>query len=127
MTTGDFWTAPAERKRGSPEPMQGRRPEPVRVSPRRIADIIATVARCWGLTTGHLRGACRLADVVRARKAAALALRRVGLSWPAVGEALWRNHSSSMQLVNHERLGALVLEEQDQRFRAAVAAGVAVR
>jgi len=124
MTPARAWNAPPERLRAGLDRGGPRREAP---TPRRAADIIATVARAYGYTAAQVKGERRHSTLLKARKACALALREVGYSYPEIGALLGRDHSSVMQLINHERLGARVLVESDPRFKAAVAAGLAVK
>lgn len=122
--TATAWDAPPERLRAGPVRHRPQREAP---TPRRCADIVQAVARTYGYTVAAIKGDRRHATLIKARKACALALRESGCSYPEIGAILDRDHSSVMQLINHERLGALVMVETDPRFAAAVRAGLAVR
>lgn len=88
-----------------------------------VRAVLLTVGRLLGgVGLGELRGQQRWPGFVLARKAAALALRRRGLSYPEIGKALGgRHHTSAMGLVR-----SAVALERDARFAAAVADGVRV-
>ena len=93
------------------------------LSMRGATDIIRRSAVRFGFAVADIRGPRRTEEVVRARKACALALRRAGYSYPEIGEALRRDHSSVQVSIKHPVHGALVLAERDPEFAEAVAAG----
>lgn len=85
--------------------------------------LIRRVAEALGYGVAHIRGERRHAHLARARKACALALRQAGYSYPEIGEALHRDHTTVQYAIKHPGHGALVLAERDPVFAAAVAAG----
>lgn len=85
--------------------------------------VIRRVADHLGYGVADIRGERRHARLARARKACALALRRAGYSYPEIGEALRRDHTSVQYAIKAPGHGALVLAESDPKFAEAVAAG----
>lgn len=65
--------------------------------------IVAGVARKHGLSVAELKSSGRASHLVRARKDAAIALRAQELSYPTIGRALDRDHTSIMALVKGRR------------------------
>lgn len=99
---------------------QRAKPEP------RPRDVLAAVGQALGVTIAELKGLKRWPTFDLARKAAALALRRRGCSYPEIGQCLGgRHHTTAINLVER----ALEIEEANKdegRFAAAVVAGVRV-
>lgn len=113
----DLWTAAAPPRRRA-----RRADQPQQLDARRAASIIVRVAARFGLRLPDIRSEGKTEEVVRARKACALALRRAGYSFPAAGRAMHRHHTAVLSLVSSARVGALALEQEDPEFAAAVAA-----
>jgi hypothetical protein len=57
------------------------------------------IAKAHGLTTRDIRGRDRHRRLVTARRAVAVALRGMGLTWDECGEVMHRDHASVMNLV----------------------------
>lgn len=62
----------------------------------RVGEIIAEVARLHDTTPVAIRGACRVAQVVEARRDAAVRLRNRGLSLRTIGLALGARHHTTV-------------------------------
>lgn len=62
----------------------------------RIDDIMRAVCVKHEVTPAHIKGKWRVLDVVRARHEAMYQLRRLGLSYPRIGQLLGRHHTSVM-------------------------------
>lgn len=65
-------------------------------------EIVNAMSREAGLRPEQVRGPRRWSELVRCRRAIATRLRQEGCSWPEVGRALGKHHTSLMGL-----LGAL--------------------
>lgn len=101
-------------------------PPPARVifpAPAPLADrVVAAVGRALGALPKDITSGGRHRGTVRARHASALALRRLGLSFPEVARACgWTDHTSAMSAV--ARAEARMIEPA---FALAVEAGLAV-
>ena len=84
--------------------------------------VIAAVGLMLGALPKDITGARRHRGTVRARHAAALALRRIGLSYPEIARCVgWDDHSTAMSAVRH----AEGREASEPAFAAAVEAGIA--
>lgn len=87
------------------------------------AEVVRRVAAMLGSTRAAVCGRSKNANDMRARRACAVALRRRGLSLPAVGQALGgKDHST----IAHALRRAKEAHADDAMFDAAVLAGVAV-
>ena len=66
------------------------------------------IAKAHGLTSRDIRGRDRHQRLVTARRAVAVALRALGLTWDECGEVMHRDHASVMNLVRskYHREGA---------------------
>ena len=66
------------------------------------------IAKAHGLTSRDIRGRDRHRKLVTARRALAVALRGIGLTYAEVGEVMHRDHASVMNLVRskYHREGA---------------------
>ena len=66
------------------------------------------IAKAHGLTSRDIRGRDRHRRLVTARRAVAVALRGIGLTYAEVGEVMHRDHASVMNLVRskYHREGA---------------------
>lgn len=100
---------------------QRAKPEP------RPREVLTAVGQALGVTVAELKGLKRWPAFDLARKAAALALRRRGCSYPEIGQCLGgRHHTTAINLVER----ALEIEatglDSTPRFAAAVVAGVRV-
>lgn len=110
-----FFVGPFDR----PAPYVVRLPEPP--PPVVPAKVVAAVGASLGATVGDITGGRRHRGAVRARHAAAFALRRLGLSYPEIAVAVrWEDHSTAIAAVRgaEQRMA-------EPRFAAAVEAGVA--
>lgn len=84
--------------------------------PARIAEIVTVAADVFGVEPADLYGTSRLSPLTLARHTAWLVCRRITLlSYPALGEAFGRNHSTLVSAV--ERLKKRI--EADERVRLA--------
>ena len=112
---GDLFYPPA----APPWRLPGNTPPPPPISPPAV---IAAVGLMLGALPKDITGARRHRGTVRARHAAALALRRIGLSYPEIARCVgWDDHSTAMSAVRH----AEGREASEPAFAAAVEAGIA--
>lgn len=85
-------------------------------------DTIGAVARALGSTYKDVVSGERYAGAIRARQAAVLTLRRLGLTYSAIGKALRsQNHTT----IRENEGKALAREQAEPTFARVVAAGVA--
>lgn len=86
------------------------------------SEVVAAAAIALGATAEDVTSGRRYKGSIRARHASALALRRLGLSYPEIAVVIhWTDHSTAMNAVRV----AEAREVAEPSFRAAVAAGIA--
>ena len=61
-------------------------------------EIMRQVASETGISINDLRGPRRWAEIVKARRLAAVRLREAGATYPRIGRALNRHHTTAMNL-----------------------------
>ena len=74
-----------------------------------IADVIARVATEHGYSPADILGRDRHAHVVKARHSAMLEARRLGFSYPELGRAFKRDHTTVMHAIE-KRYRAMAAE-----------------
>lgn len=62
-------------------------------------ELVNAMSRAAGLRPEEVRGPRRWRELTRCRRAIALRMRAEGASWPEIGRALGRHHTSVMGLV----------------------------
>lgn len=78
-------------------------PTPPLVGAPAAAAVVAAFAALHGVTAADIRGRGRQAHIARARHAVWRELRRLGWSYPAIGAAFQRDHSTVMQVLRGRR------------------------
>lgn len=73
--------------------------------PRGLAEIVVIQANKYGFTLSQLRGPSRERGRLSARRSIARLARGEGFSFPQIGRALNRDHSTVMSMLNGRRGG----------------------
>lgn len=81
-------------------------------------EVIDACAAAWGVTTAAIRGKARPEAIIAPRQAAMYLMRAAGLSFPAIGRALLRDHATVIygcrvvedRLATEPKFKALVIE-----------------
>ncbi|KQM18397.1 helix-turn-helix domain-containing protein [Novosphingobium sp. Leaf2] len=80
----------------------------------RIADIVTIAAELSGVSRQEIMSKSRVARVVRVRNACYMIARESGKSYPAIGRALGRDHST----IIHGLSKAIITAHEEPRYRA---------
>lgn len=67
--------------------------------PHELAELVVMRANQRGLRLAVLRSSLRISELVTARRAISKEAREMGYSYPVIGRALCRDHTSIMHLV----------------------------